>query len=178
MTTLIIEVSDELMAKLARQERPIQEVVVEALVRTLTNESAAVSRQPTKDEVVRRLQESDFIRDPNEWDTPGAEAWRNLPEAEKQQHLKERAEMYFPDAPASRAIIRGRKRLDTELTRAEMAERLLRLGIVHDPEEWDTQSACRWQKLSDEEKQQFIEETRGRLFPDSPASSFIIANRR
>lgn len=178
MTTVTIEVPDDLMAELVGQDRPVQEVVVEALERALAHEPAETPQEPSKEEIVRRLLESGLVRDPSEWDTPGARAWRDLPDAEKEQHLKEVAEAYFPDAPASRAVIRNRKRLDIELSRAEMADRLIRLGIVRNPEEWDTPSARRWRKLSDDEKRQFIEETRAMLFPDSPASSYIIANRR
>ena len=178
MTTLTIEVPDDLMAELVCQDRPVQEVVVDALERALAHEPANASQGPSKEEIVRRLTEAGFIRDPSEWDTLGAKQWRDLPDAEKEQHLREVAEAYFPDAPASRAVIRGRMRLDAELTRAEMADRLIRLGIVRNPEEWDTAFARRWRNLPDDEKRRFIEETRAMFFPDAPASSYIIENRR
>jgi len=178
MTTVSIDIPDNLLAELVGQDRPVQEVVVDVLARALGREPDNTPHQPTKEEIVQRLRESGFVRDPNEWDTPGAKAWRDLPDPEKEQHLKEVAETYLPDAPASRSIGCDRERLETGFSRSEMAERLIRLEIVRHPEEWDTPSARRWRTLPDEEKRQFIEETRTMMFSDSPASSYIIANRR
>ena len=178
MTTLTIEVPDELMAELVGQERPVQEVVVVTLERALGYKPADTPQEPSKEEIVQRLIESGFVRDPNEWDTSGAKAWRDLPDAEKEQHLKEAAEMYFPDSPASRAVIRGRMRLEEGLSRAEMVKRLIRRGIARKPQEWDTPSARQWRKLSAAEKQRFIDETRMVKFPDAPASFAVSVNRR
>lgn len=171
MSTLTIDVPNELLMRIEQSGRSAQEMIVEALERTLRNE-------PTRDEIIHRLAEAKVINAPNTWDSPSAQAWRDLPETEKAQHLKEVAETYLADAPASRSIIRDRKRLETERSRAEMAERLIHLGIVRHPEEWDTLSARRWRELPDDEKRQFIEETQAMMFSDSPASSYIMANRR
>ncbi len=179
MTTLTIEVPDDLMAKLVRQDWPVQEVVVALLENALgKQESVAPAQKPSKEEIVRRLLEAGFVRDPSEWDTPGARAWRDLPDAEKEQHLKEVAEAYFPDAPASRAVIRNRKRLDTEITRDEVVRRLISTGFVRDPNAWDTPGVRRWEALPETERQAFIEEMNRMYFPDSPASTYIIENRR
>lgn len=178
MTTMTIEVPDALMAQLVDQDRPVQELVVSALEKALAYEPAEKLPEPSKEEIVRWLIESGLVRDPSAWDTPGAREWEDLPNKEKEQHLKEAAEVYFPDSPASRAVIRGRMRLDEGLSRAERVDRLIRLGIVRNPEEWDTAYARRWRNLPDDEKRRFIEETRAMFFPDSPASSYIIENRR
>ncbi|HRJ43083.1 MAG: hypothetical protein KJZ86_00655 [Caldilineaceae bacterium] len=178
MTTLTIEVPDELMAQLVGDDRPVQEVVVSALEKALGYKPAELLPEPSKEEIVRRLMEVGLVREPSELDLPEAREWEDLPEDEKEQHLKEVAEMYFPDSPASRAVIRGRIRLDEGLSRAEMVKRLVRSGIARNPKEWDTLSARQWRKLSAAEKQRFIDETRLVKFKGSPASSAISANRR
>ncbi len=60
-----------------------------------------------REEIIRRLLESGFVRKPEEFDNSSAQEWRALPETERQQHIKEMTEMYFPDSPASNYIIRG-----------------------------------------------------------------------
>ncbi len=93
-----------------------------------------------------------------------------------QEVIVSAAEAYFFDSPESRAVIRCRMRRDEGLSRAERVDRLIRLGIVRNPGEWDTAYARRWRNLPDDEKRRFIEETRAMFFADSPASSFIMAN--
>ncbi len=58
-----------------------------------------------REEVIRRLMASGFVRPPEEYDSPAAQEWRELTEEERQQHLNEMDELYFPDSPASTHII-------------------------------------------------------------------------
>ena len=56
MTTVTIEVPDDLMVKLARQERPIQDAVVAALENVFGDESRRqTSPQPTREQMIRDL---------------------------------------------------------------------------------------------------------------------------
>ena len=71
-------------------------------------------RKPTdkelpREEVIRRLLASGFVRPPEEYDSPAAQEWRDLTEEERQQHLREMNELYFPDSPASTHIIESRR---------------------------------------------------------------------
>lgn len=62
-----------------------------------------------REEVIRRLMASGFVRPPEEYDSPAAQEWRELTEEERQQHLNEMNELYFPDSPASNHIIESRR---------------------------------------------------------------------
>lgn len=62
-----------------------------------------------REEVIRRLMVSGFVRPPEEYDSPAAQEWRELTEEERQQHLNEMDELYFPDSPASTQIIESRR---------------------------------------------------------------------
>jgi len=62
-----------------------------------------------REEVLRRLLESGFVRRPEEYDSTAAQEWLSLSEEERQQHIKEMNEMYFPDSPASTYIIESRR---------------------------------------------------------------------
>jgi len=110
VTTLTVDVPNELLAKIKQSGRSVQELIVESLERTL-NDRAAISliKEPTKDEIVQRLAEAKLIYMPNTWDSPAAQAWRDLPEDEKAQHLEERLHMRFAGSPAASAIIEERR---------------------------------------------------------------------
>jgi len=177
MTTVTIEVPDALMAQLVGDDRPVQEAIVSVLENALGYKSVEMLPEPSREEIVQRLRESGLVRDPGESDMR-AQEWEDLTDDEKAEHIKEAAETYFPGSPASRAVIRGRMRLDEGLSRAEMVKRLIRSGIARNPKEWNTPSARQWRKLSAAEKQRFIDETRSVKFEDSPASSAVSANRR
>lgn len=62
-----------------------------------------------REEVIRRLLASGFVRPPEEYDSPAAQEWRALTEEERQQHRKEMQELDFPDSPASTHIIESRR---------------------------------------------------------------------
>lgn len=136
MAQLTVEISEKLLAKLRSTGRPVQEVITESLERTLGGESSqedapyklrdqeetgkeieyirakdkkCLDKNLSREEVVRRLLESGFVRRPEEYDGPAVQEWLALSEEERQQHIKEMNEMYFPDSPASTYIIESRR---------------------------------------------------------------------
>lgn len=110
MTTLTIEVSDELMAKLARQERPLQEVVVDLLEDAFSNGLDAESAtELSKEEVIRHLYQMGFLLDVDSTDDPIADKWDGLSDEEKRSHLQEVSELVMLDSPLSRYIIENRR---------------------------------------------------------------------
>lgn len=110
MTTITIEVPDELLAKVAQQERSIQEIVVDLLADAFANgQNAASNPEPTREEMIRRLVQAGLIREPGTFDSPAAKTWRDLPQAEKRRHLKERNALRFEGSPGATAIIEGRR---------------------------------------------------------------------
>lgn len=110
MTTVTIEVPDELMVKLARQERPVQEVVL-AVLEDVFGNGRADSPVPelTREEMIRRLVQTGLIREPGTFDNPAAKAWRDLPQAEKRRHLTERKALRFAGSPGATAVLEGRR---------------------------------------------------------------------
>jgi hypothetical protein len=128
-------------------------------------------------EVLQRLHSAGLIREPGVWDTAGARTWRELPQEEKEHHLRETQALYLPDAAASRAVIRGRKRLDTDLPRTEVERRLHQAKLIRPKRVWDTAETRRWDALADDEKERFITEMNELYFPDAPASRYITESR-
>ena len=204
MALLTVEIPERLLAKLKRTGRPAQEVIVEALEETLNHEavdeeiaslspaaqaldqgehegSSTHRRRAHKpeaedlphEEVVRRLIEAGFVRRPEEYDSPANREWLGLSEEERQLRIKETENVYFSDA-----VIRNRKRLETDVPREEVVRRLLAAGLIREPGSWDNEYARAWRDLPDEEKQRHIQEMNEMFFSDSPASRFIIENRR
>ncbi len=110
MTTLTIEVPDALMAKLARQERPVQEVIV-AVLEDMFGEKARnqASPQPTREQVISDLVQAGLICEPGTLDSPAAKAWRDLPQTEKRRHLAERKALRFVGSPGATAVLKGRR---------------------------------------------------------------------
>ncbi len=129
-------------------------------------------------EVVRRLIEAGFVRRPDEFDSLAAQEWLALSEEERQQRIKAMEKDYFPDAPASRAVIRNRKQLETDVPREEVIRRLVATGLIREPGSWDNEYARAWRDRPEEEKQQLIKEMEETFFPDSFASRLIAENRR
>lgn len=78
----------------------------------------------------------------------------------------------------SRAALRNRKQLETDVPREEVIRRLLAAGLIREPDSWDNEYARAWRELPEEEKQQFIKEMEETFFPDSFASRLIAENRR
>lgn len=113
MATLTIELSDELMSKIAGTGRSAQEVIVDSLQRTLNSDSetspAEQFEELSREEVIRRLGEAGYLEDPTVWDGPDAQAWRELSEQEKAQYFQEANAIRLPDSPASRYIIENRR---------------------------------------------------------------------
>lgn len=200
MALLTVEIPERLLAKLKRTGRPAQEVIVEALEETFDNEVANEeiallaaqgleqeenklghdrARKPAsedlpREEIVRRLIEAGFVRRPEEFDSPATREWLALSEQERQQHIKAMEEVYFPDALASRIIIRNRKRFETDVPRQEVVRRLVATSLIRSPGSWDTEAARQWRQLPEEEQQKLIDEVTALYFPDSPASKFLI----
>lgn len=180
MALLTMEIPEKLLAKLRSTGRPIEDVVMETLEKRFSDVDEA-GEQPlvslSREEVVQRLVAAGFIREPGTWDTPGAKAWRELSESEKARHHKEMEAIYLPDAAASTAIIRDRKRLETDVPRAEIERRLRNTGMIRPTRAWDTVEARRWEALPANEKEAFITEMNQLAFPDSPASTYITESR-
>ncbi len=65
-----------------------------------------------------------------------------------------------------------------EVSRAEIIQRLIESGIVRAPEEWDSPEVQEWLARPEIERQEIIKEMDELYFSDSPASKFIIENRR
>ncbi len=181
MAIITVEISEELLAQLQQTGRSAQEIVVETLENALDKESDPIEKSqtgPAKEEVLQRLLAAGLIREPGTWDSAGARAWRELPQEEKDRHIQEMESMYFPDAAASRAIIRGRKRLDTDLSRSEIEHRLRQARLIRPKRVWNTVAARQWEALPNDEKEKFIAEMNQLYFPDSPASTYITESRK
>ena len=204
MALLTVEIPERLLSKLKRTGRPAQEVIVEALEETLSDEVAnekTASLSPAsqaleegghegsamprrrehkpaaedlpREEVVRRLIEAGFVLRPEEYNSPATREWLALSEEERQQRIKEMENVYSPDA-----VILDRKRLEIDVPREEVVRRLLAAGLIREPGSWDNEYARAWRELPEEEKQRHIQAMNEMVFPDSPASRFIIENRR
>ncbi|MEZ4870142.1 MAG: hypothetical protein R3C14_52925 [Caldilineaceae bacterium] len=112
MALLTVEISEQLLVKVRRTGRPVQEIVTEALEAHLnggTTESKPQPAEPSRSEIIQQLVTAGLIRAPGTWDTPGAKAWRERPEDEKQQLIKEMQTTYFPDSFASNLISENRR---------------------------------------------------------------------
>ena len=203
MALLTVEIPEKLLTKLRRTGHPEEEVIVEALEKMFnlsahpkheseSGENDIPTNKPEesihprkrknqqleknlpREEVIRRLVAAGLIEEPGSLDSAAARAWRDRPEEEKQLHLKEMNELYFPDALASRIIIRARKRYEKNVPRQEVVRRLVATGLVRKPGSWDTQAAKEWRQLSKTEQEKLISEVTALYFPDSPASRFLI----
>jgi len=64
------------------------------------------------------------------------------------------------------------------LTRTEVIKRLLEVGFIRPPDEYKSAEAEAWAALPEETRTQIVREMDSMRFPDSPASRFIIENRR
>ncbi len=110
MTTLTIEVPDDLMTKLIRQQRPIQEVVINTLENVFGDGGGiAPSTEPSTEEVIRHLYQIGFLSDLDSSDDPIADEWDALPDYEKQMHLQEVDELVLMDSALSHYIIESRR---------------------------------------------------------------------
>lgn len=110
MTTITIEVPDELLAKVAQQERSIQEVVIDLLEDAFDkNDRPVLPQSSTREDTLRELTSMGLIRAPGAWDSTAAKEWRSLPPAERQQHLRERKAMRFSGSPGATAVTEGRR---------------------------------------------------------------------
>lgn len=110
MTTITIEVPDALLAKVAQQERSVQEIVVDLLEDALEkNVRQARNTAPAREQTIRELVNAGLIQEPGVWDSPAARAWRNLSNADREQHLSERKTLRFEGSPGATAVIEGRR---------------------------------------------------------------------
>jgi len=112
MAVVTVEISEKLLAKLRGTGRPVQELIIEALEQLFNSEIQAKAQPPTepsREEVIQQLVAAGLAREPGSWDTPGAKAWRERPEAEKQQLIQEMQATYFPDSFASNLISENRR---------------------------------------------------------------------
>ncbi|MBX3051490.1 MAG: hypothetical protein KF753_08460 [Caldilineaceae bacterium] len=110
MTTLTIEVPDELMAKLAQQERSIQEIVVDLLEDAFANgRKGQPITIPPEEEAIRHLYQTGFLTEAENLDDELADEWDNLPDKERQTHLGEVDALVLKDSALSRYIIENRR---------------------------------------------------------------------
>lgn len=110
MTTITIEVPDELLAKVAQQKRSIQEIVVDLLEDAFANgwvkEKVFI---PSEKEAVHHLYQTGFLAETESLDDELADEWDNLPEAERQAHLDEVDALVLKDSSLSQYIIENRR---------------------------------------------------------------------
>jgi hypothetical protein len=172
--TLNDEAVDEKIASLSAASQALDQGENELASMRRRGEHKPEVEDLPREEVVRRLIEAGFVRRPEEYDSPATREWLSLSEEERQQRIKEMEEVYFPDAPASRIIIRNRKRLETDVPRQEVVRRLVATGLIRSPGSWDMEAARQWRQLPEEEQQKLIHEVTALYFPDSPASKFLI----
>ena len=108
MAVLTIELTEELLAKLKKTGRPVQDVIIEVLERALPEHIEPIYTQRDNlsgEEVIRRLQDAGLLHDYEEWDMPEARAWRDLPEEKKREFIDAMDSIYFPNSEASRFLI-------------------------------------------------------------------------
>lgn len=76
-------------------------------------------------------------------------------------------------------VLNGSTIVETqEPSREEIIQQLVDAGTVHAPEDWDSPEVQTWLARPETERQKIIKEMNEMLFADSPASNFIIENRR
>ena len=75
MALLTVEIPERLLAKLKRTGRPAQEVIVEALEKVLNSKPTPAAEALPRDEIVKRLLDSGFARNPEEYDSPAVQAF-------------------------------------------------------------------------------------------------------
>jgi hypothetical protein len=112
MSIVNVEISEKLLMQLRDKGRPLQELIIEALEQLINGETARKARsttEPNREEVIQQLVAAGLVRAPGSWDTPGAKQWRERPEAEKQQLIKEMQATYFPDSFASNLVNENRR---------------------------------------------------------------------
>ena len=109
MAPLTVEIPERLLAKLKRTGRPAQEVIVEALEEVLSSKPPQGQEELSRDEIVKRLLDSGFARNPDEYDSPEVQAWLALPEEERKSIIAEMDALWFPDSAVSQAIVEQRR---------------------------------------------------------------------
>jgi hypothetical protein len=109
MALLTVEIPEKLLAKLKRTGRPAQEVIVEALEKVLNGKPAQEPEELSREEIVKRLLDSGFARNPDEYDSPEVQAWLALSEEERKRIVAETDALWFPDSAVSQAIIDQRR---------------------------------------------------------------------
>jgi len=110
MTTITIEVPDELLAKVAQQERSIQEIVVDLLEDAFENGWAIEQIPiPSEEEAIRHLYQTGFLAETESLDDELADEWDNLPEEEKQVYFDEADSLILKDSALSQYIIKNRR---------------------------------------------------------------------
>lgn len=110
MTTITIEVPDELLAKVAQQERSIQEIVVDLLADAFENGRAKEEVSiPSEEEAMRHLYQTGFLAETESLDDKLADEWDNLPREEKQAYFDEADALILKDSALSQYIIENRR---------------------------------------------------------------------
>ncbi len=109
MALLTIEIPEKLWSELKRTGRPAQEVIVEALEKVFDTKPAQESEELSRDEIVKRLIDSGFARNPDEYDSSEVQAKLALPEEERIRIIAEMDALWFPDSAVSQAIIEQRR---------------------------------------------------------------------
>lgn len=110
MTTITIEVPDELLAKVTQHDRSVEEVVITLLEDAFGNgwgetQTASLSEA----DAIRHLYETGFLAKAENLDDEFADEWDSLPEEEKQAHLAEAEALVLKDSSLSRYIIENRR---------------------------------------------------------------------
>lgn len=109
MAIIQVEIPEKLWTRLQNTGRSVEEFVVEALEKSLDEPYAPKHQHPSREEIIQRLENAGYLSDPEAWDGPDAQSWRNLPEEEKQRYIHEIESVWLPDSSASRFILEGRR---------------------------------------------------------------------
>jgi hypothetical protein len=109
MALIQVEIPEKLWQRLQETGRPVEDVVVEALEKSFEAPTELTPKEPSKEEILKRLEDAGYLSDPEIWDGPDAQSWRELSEEEKQRYFQEIDSLWLPDSAASRYILESRR---------------------------------------------------------------------
>lgn len=87
MAVVTVEIPEPILAKPKRADRPPQEIIVQVLEDALETGLLDRLNEPSREELIRQLLVSGFVRNPDEYDSPDVQAWLAMPEQERDRIL-------------------------------------------------------------------------------------------
>jgi hypothetical protein len=109
MAVVQVNIPEKLWERLQQTGRPIEEIVVEALEEKFEESPEADPKEPSRETILQQLEDAGYLSDPDVWDGPDAQSWRELPEEEKERYFREMDAVWLPDSAASRFILENRR---------------------------------------------------------------------